>query len=395
MRHIAIAALAAILVVAGCRENIDNLSERVFEVAREQVAFQASLVPEGRCATTINKEGKLLTSDNYWWCSGFFSGTCWLVYEATGDEAVRELARERTDCLEPLKTRTVDHDLGFQTNCSFGNALRLCPETEDHDRDVIITAANSLAKRFNPVVGCTRRWNGGNFKVIIDNMMNLELLLKGYELSGTDSLRTIAVSHADRTIENHFRENYSSYHVLDYNPEDGSVISRKTAQGYSDGSSWARGQAWGLYGYTMMYRFTGDEDYLNQACRIADYIISRLPEDYVPYWDYDDPILLAGKASGDPSSADFVPRDASAGAIAASALAELGGFVSDRAKSREYRKVAEMTVRQLASPEYLAEPGTNGGFILKHSTGSKPVGSEVDVPLSYADYYFLEALLRL
>lgn len=395
MKKIIFAVAAAILFLSSCQESMDKLADRVFETARQQVLYQATLLTPELTPRSLDENGEFVTAGHQWWCSGFFPGTCWYVYEYTKDERVRALAIEKTDLLEHLKDDGPDHDIGFQVNCSFGNALRILSDSTRHDGEVLVTAANRLAGRFDPVVGCTKSWNGKNFRVIIDNMMNMELLMKAAELSGIDSLRNIAVSHTNTTMANHFRDDASSFHMLTYSPEDGSVLAKQTVQGYSDDSSWARGQAWGLYGFTMMYRFTLDEAYLDQAVRIADYIISRIPEDYVPFWDYDDPFLRDGTASEDPASEKFVPRDASAGAIQASAFAELSGFVTDKAKAKLYRNVAEETVRELATEKYLSQPKDNCGFILKHSTGHRMKNSEVDVPLSYADYYFLEAILRL
>jgi uncharacterized protein YyaL (SSP411 family) len=221
----------------------------------------------------------------------------------------------------------------------------------------------------------------GRYSVIVDNMMNLELLLKGSELSGNDTLKNIALTHSRTTMKNHYREDYSSYHLVDYDPETGAVLGKQTVQGYADDSAWARGQAWGLYGYTMVYRFTKEQDILDHAVAIAEYIIPRLPEDYVPFWDFDAPDI--------PNDV----RDASAGALIASALIELSAYV-DAEKAARYLSVAENMLRELASDEYLAQEGEQYGFILRHSTGHKPKNSEVDVPLTYADYYFLEALLR-
>jgi unsaturated chondroitin disaccharide hydrolase len=269
--------------------------------------------------------------------------------------------------------------------CSFGNGLRLTGN--DAYNDILLTGARSLSTRFRPNIGCIQSWgsrNGWQCPVIIDNMMNLELLMWAFRKTGDSSFYKIAVTHADTTIKNHFRKDYSTWHVVSYDTISGKVETKQTAQGAADESSWARGQSWGLYGYTMMYRETGLQRYLDQAQGIADFLISHpnLPDDKIPYWDYNAP--------GIPDA----QRDASAGAIMASALIELSGFV-DPGKSRNYLDVAERQIRSLASPAYMAEPGGNGNFILMHSVGSLPANSEVDVPLTYADYYFIEALIRL
>ena len=368
---------------------MEDLTARVFERAAVQFALLdvnvdsiAALKPgEPVYPRSIRKDGTLMPSGYKWWCSGFYPGSLWFVYEYTGDEKFKDLALKYQAGLEPLRFRTDDHDIGFQLMCSYGNCLRL---TGDNTCvPVIIDGANSLATRFDPEVGCTRSWNNPKytFPVIIDNMMNLELLLKAVELGGDDSLKNIALTHARTTIKNHFREDYSTFHLVDYNPETGEIIRQQTVQGYADDSAWARGQAWALYGYTMMYRFTKEQDMFNQAVNIAEYLLPRLPEDCVPFWDYDAPDI--------PNDV----RDASSASLMASALIELSQYV-DAEKSARYLDTAEKIIRSLASDEYLVAEGEDYGFLLKHSTGNKNSDSEVDVPLTYADYYFLEALLR-
>lgn len=368
-----------VLILAGCQESMTHLTDRVFELAEEQVELMDSKVPDGQYAACFQGDSLACVS-NTKWCAGFFPGTAWLTFEKTGNPAIGEIAARRTEALEFLKTRTDTHDLGFEMMCSFGNGLRV--DGNEHYAEVLDTAAHSLIKRFSPTVGAIKswetRWNNYHFPVIIDNMMNLELLLKVWEMTGDEQLKDIAVTHANTTLANHFRTDNSSFHVVDYNPADGSVLARVTHQGYADNSAWARGQAWGVYGYTVMYRFTRDQVYLAQAEKIADYILGRLPKDLIPYWDFDDPAI------------PDAPRDASAAAITASALIELDSYLP----ARGYRKSAEKILRTLAGPEYLSKPGANGGFILMHSTGNKPKDVEIDVPLSYADYYFLEALSR-
>ena len=328
---------------------------------------------------SADKLGKLRTCDVYDWTSGFFPGSLWLAYELTGDERLLLDAVDYTNKMLPATFYTGTHDLGFMVGCSYGNALRLCPN--DSLKTVIIRTADNLASRFNPQIGAIRSWDFGpwNFPVIIDNMMNLELLFQASKLSGDNKYKDIAIRHADKTMACHFRPDMTSYHVVSYNP-DGSIETRQTFQGRSDESAWARGQAWGVYGYTVCYRETGDKKYLEFAQKIADMIISRVKtEDHIPLWDYDAPNLPT------------TPRDASAAAVTSSALFELCGYLPDGQKYFDY---AESILRSLSSPEYLAEPGTNCGFILKHSTGSLAHGSEIDVPLNYADYYYLESIKR-
>ncbi len=279
--------------------------------------------------------------------------------------------------LEKEQYNTSTHDLGFMMYCSFGNANRLNPQAAY--TNILINSARSLATRFSPVTGCIRSWDSKpeDFIVIIDNMMNLELLFWATKATGDSSFYNIAVTHANTTLENHFRSDNSSYHVLNYD-STGAVKQKKTAQGLHDESAWARGQAWGLYGYTATYRETKDEKYLEQAVKIAGFILSHpnLPEDKIPLWDFD-------------AEKDAL-RDASAAAIMASALIELDTYAPDKG----YLKVAEEILTNLTS-DYTAEPGTNGQFIITHCVGHLPANSEVDVPLTYADYYFMEALMRL
>ncbi|MCM1036458.1 MAG: glycoside hydrolase family 88 protein [Bacteroides sp.] len=314
------------------------------------------------------------------WTSGFFPGSLWLAYELTGDKALKEQAAKYTNMLLPVSYMTDTHDLGFMVNCPYGNAQRLAPN--DSIKEVIVRTADNLIGRFDPKVGAIRSWDFGpwNYPVIIDNMMNLQLLFNASRITGDKKYTDIAVRHALKTIDHHFRPDYTSYHVVSYTP-DGGVERRQTFQGKADESAWSRGQGWALYGYTEAYRETRRPEFLRQAEAIADMIIKRNnTEDLIPYWDFD--------AKPSPRS----PRDASAAAVIASGLLELSTFAKNGTAYRDY---AERILTSLASPAYLAEPGTNGGFVLKHSTGSLPHGSEIDTPLNYADYYFLEALTRL
>ena len=375
--------VSVLLLTMSCTSHETNqeMVERVFKVAAGQVRLLNQMLADGECPRSLNDDGSLMTSSIWWWCSGFYPGTAWLVYEYTQDEQIRDIAWKHTVKLDSIRFRTNDHDVGFQLNCSYGNALRLTGD--EKCREVLFDGAHSFATRFNPIIGCTRSWDYDgrpwDFPVIIDNMMNLELLLKVANMYDDNDLCSIAKSHADVTMKNHFREDGSSWHLVDYDPVTGSVNRKQTVQGYSDDSAWARGQAWGLYGFTMMYQYTSDERYLKHAVKVADYLIGRLPEDGVPYWDFDAP--------GIPDE----PRDASAAAIMASALLTLSEFVD----SEKYRQCAEVTLRTLSSDDYLVEPGSSCGFILKHGIGFLKAGSEVDVPLTYTDYYFLEALIKL
>ena len=385
--RILLLSILGLLTLASCsrQEPMEALIDRVFTVAEQQYTNMDTRLTEKTLPRTLSAEGEFVPSNIYWWCSGFYPGSLWYIYEYTRNDAVKALAEKNTLKLDSIQYVTRDHDVGFQLNCSYGNGFRLTGN--EAYKQVLYQGAKSLSTRFQPTAGVIRSWDfvrkgcDWKFPVIIDNMMNLELLMFASKAFDNDTLEYVARTHANTTLKNHFRKDYSSYHLVDYDPEDGHVRSRQTVQGYSNESSWGRGQAWALYGYTMMFRMTRDEKYLEHAENIADMLLSRLPVDGIPYWDFDAP-----------NGNEY--RDASAGAIMASAFVELSGFATDEKARQNYLSIAEKQLRTLASSHYLAEPGTNCNFILKHSVGNLPEKSEVDVPLSYADYYFLEALLR-
>ena len=389
--------LLGALAVLSCslaphRESLAELRDRVFSLARVQVQYMDSLLTDGQCPRTFQGD-TLVTSDIGWWCSGFYPGVLWMVYEETGDSLLRELAVKHTEPLAGLLLRETDHDIGFQLMSSFGKMIRNCPSGDsschsEHSschseqsegispETILHRGAAKLEQRFIPGAGVLRSWNFGpwTIPVIIDNMMNLELLMA----YGNPE---IAETHALTTIKNHFRDDGTCFHLVDY-AADGTVLGRQTVQGYADDSAWARGQAWALYGFAMMAlkeKETGNEvlaqTFYGVAHQLESWLYARLPEDGIPYWDF--------------SQTDL--RDASAGAIIACGLLKLRQFrgAQDDGKALS---TAERILRTLASPEYLAAPRTNGGFLLKHSVGHFPNHSEVDVPLTYADYYFLEAL---
>ena len=366
------------------RQHLFQVIEKNFKDGAEQYKLMMKELPADSFPRTYNPiTGKLVTSNSGWWCSGFYPGTLLYLYEQTKDAALYAEAVRIMKQLEKEKNNTSTHDLGFMMFCSFGNANRIAPTPAY--KDILLSSAKSLATRFTPTVGAIKSWDGkaNEYLVIIDNMMNLELLFWATKISGDSSFYKIAVTHANTTIKNHFRPDYSSYHVVNYNTQTGEVQQRRTAQGYADESAWARGQAWGLYGFTVMYRETKDRKYLDQANHIAQFILNHpnLPADKIPYWDFNAP--------GIPNAL----RDASAGAIMASALLELSNYADENSAAR-YFDVAQIILQSLSSPQYKAAVGTNGGFILKHSVGHLPQQSEVDVPLTYADYYFVEAMRR-
>lgn len=321
------------------------------------------------------------------WCSGFFPGSLWYLGELTGDQDWSRRAADYTETLDSAQYLTWHHDVGFIIGSSYLNGYRL--GGKEQYAPVVVNAAKSLATRFRPGAGVIQSWNvdkgwqserGWACPVIIDNMMNLEIMFEATRLTGDSTFYDIAVSHANTTMAHHFRPDFSCYHVVDYDPATGDVRHRQTAQGYADESSWARGQAWALYGYTMCYRYTGDPNYIYQAIKVCDMIFNTpsMPDDLVPYWDYNAPNI--------PSE----PRDASAAACTASALYELSTYLPGRG----YKELADKVVASLSSPAYRAATGENNHFLLMHSVGSIPHGHEIDVPINYADYYYLEALLR-
>lgn len=367
------------------KRKMTQLIDEQFNFADQQYKVLSKNTPKDLMPRTFNAEtNKVETSDTKWWCSGFFPGTLLYIYEYTKDAEIKEEALNRLAILEKEKHYTGNHDLGFMMYCSFGNAYRLFGKPED--KATIDTAAASLATRYRPSVKAIQSWNSNkiyNCPVIIDNMMNLELLSWVSDNGGDAKYKEIAITHANTTLKHQFRPDYSSYHVIDFDLKTGEVIKKITAQGAADSSAWSRGQSWALYGYTMMYRFTKDKTYLNQAKGIAKFILNHpnLPEDKIPYWDFDAPNI--------PNAL----RDASAGAVTASALLELGQY-STKKEKKNYVAAAEKMIQSLSSDKYRAKLGENGGFLLKHSVGSIPHNNEIDVPLTYADYYFLEALLR-
>ncbi|SDG66576.1 Rhamnogalacturonyl hydrolase YesR [Pedobacter terrae] len=330
--------------------------------------------------TVENGQFKMVASKD--WTSGFFPAELWYFYQYTKDKKWLDLAKKYTEDIKKEQFNKGTHDLGFMVYCPFGNGYRLTGDPAY--KAVIIQAAKSLSTRFNARASVIKSWdhNGDKWKypVIIDNMMNLELLFEATKLTGDSSFYKIAVTHANTTLKNHFRPDFSSYHVIDYDTLTGKVLQKVTAQGYANESAWARGQAWALYGYTMCYRETKNNAYLTQADGVAAFILNNkiTPADGIPYWDYNDPEI------------PDVSRDASAAAITASALYDLAKYSNN---GRKYKAAADKILYSL-STKYRSKPGDNYGFILEHSTGHRPAKSEIDVPINYADYYYLEALLR-
>ena len=353
--------------------------------AAEQYKVLMQRTPANQMPRSYNAAtNELITSNTKWWCAGFYPGTLWLIYAGTKDSIIRTEAEKRLALLEPEKNFAPNHDVGFKMFCSFGTAYDITKVPAY--KDVVFTAANTLTTRYRPSIQSIQSWDSSkNFKcpVIIDNMMNLELLEWVSQQGGDKRFEDIAIHHANTTLKNHFRPDHSSFHVVDYDLATGTVSRKITHQGYADASAWSRGQAWGLYGFTVMYRFTKDPAYLSLAKNIAAFMLNHphMPADKIPYWDFDAPEIPNAK------------RDASAGAVMASALLELAQYANAKEK-KTYINAAATAIEALSSPAYRAKPGSSGGFLLEHSVGSLPGKSEVDVPLTYADYYFMEAISR-
>ena len=316
------------------------------------------------------------------WTSGFYAGNLWQIYNLTGDIRYKEKAALWNAFIEKEKFNSTTHDMGFKVYCSFGKGLMV--EDNKKYKNIIVKSAQTLVTRFNTKIGAIRSWDHNkeswDFPVIIDNMLNLELLFEASKISGDKSFRKIAIQHANTTLKNHFRNDYSCFHVVDYDTISGKVRSRGTHQGFNNESSWARGQSWAVYGFTMAYRYTKNKEYLKQAEATAKYYINykTLPEDGIPYWDFND------------TSIPNAPRDASSAAVMASALLELYTFT----KNQAYLDYSNKVITTLSSDKYLLNDAVKGPFILDHSTGNWPKKDEIDQPIVYADYYFLEAIIR-
>lgn len=350
------------------------------ELSRDSIDY--TMMPRNIAAGDSVWHCRKATPDE--WCSGFWPGVLWYDYEKTGDEKIREKAEKYTESLEYLSQRPIfDHDLGFLIFCSYGNGYRLTQNPKY--KQVILASADSLATLYNPEVGTLLSWPRnvemlGGHNTIMDNMINLEMLFWAARNGGSQRLYDIAVKHAETTMTHQFRPDGTCYHVAVYDPKNGNFLRCMTHQGYADNSTWARGQAWAIYGYTMVYRETQDKKFLDFACKVTDAYLNRLPEDYVPYWDFDDPAI--------PNA----PRDASAACVVASALLELQKYCPEE-KGKEYKDKAVKMLASLSGDSYRS-PEHRSSF-LDHSTGHHPAGSEIDASIIYADYYYIEALQRL
>ena len=316
------------------------------------------------------------------WTSGFFPGTLWQIYQLTGEVKYKEKAAVWNAFIEKEKYNGTTHDIGFKVYGSFGKGLAV--ENNEKYKKIIVKSAQTLISRFNPKIGAIRSWDHSkelfDYPVIIDNMLNLELLFEASKISGDPTFKNIAIQHANTTLKNHFRKDNSCYHVVDYDTISHGVRKKATFQGFNDESSWARGQSWAVYGFTMCYRYTQNKEYLKQAEATANYYINNknMPEDGITYWDFKD------------TSIPNAPRDASSAAVMASALIELYHFTNNKS----YLDYSNKVINSLSSDKYLLNNSVKAPFLLDHSTGNWPKKDEIDQPINYADYYFLEAIIR-
>jgi unsaturated chondroitin disaccharide hydrolase len=365
--------------------NLDKAIKNCEAQLNQAVPKLTDLSKHPRLIETNETEWKEIPNGRLVWTSGFYPGILWYMYNLTQDEKWKEEAIKRTEVFEDFKTVNEHHDIGFMMFPAYGNGYILGDKKEY--KDILLTSAKSLASRYNPNVGTIRSWSNKMHPrwqqhiTIIDNMLNLELLFWAAKNGGDQMYYDIAVKHAETTMANHFRPDYTSWHVIEYDSISGKVLNRHTKQGYADDSRWSRGQAWGIYGYTMVHRETGDKKFLDFALKLTDKYLEMLPEDYVPYWDFDVP------------NKETEERDASAAAIVASGLLELSTLVQDRNKQEQYYNAALQMLQSLSS-EYYSGVGKTDSFLV-HSTGAKSLGHEIDVALIYADYYYIEALNRL
>ena len=346
------------------------------ELAQRDGGVDYTMMPRNIADSASHWYCSKVTKDE--WCAGFWPGILWYDYEYTNDPAIRQEAEKFTASLEYLTYEPAyDHDLGFLMFCSYGNGYRLT--RNESYRQAILRSAEALSALFNPKVGTMLSWPRnvamfGGHNTIMDNMINLEMLFWAAKNGGDKKLYDMAVSHADTTMKYHFRPDYTSYHVAVYDTLTGEFVKGVTHQGYDDNSMWARGQAWAIYGYTVVYRETKEPRFLDFVQKVADVYLEHLPDDYVPYWDFNDPAI------------PYAPRDASAACVVASALLELSGYVSPE-KGQEYKKAAVCMLESLSSDKYRS--GKSKPAFLLHSTGNYPSHSEIDAAIIYADYYYI------
>ncbi len=391
MKKLLIISLISAFILSCHSNKEDNTNTFNLEKANKELVFieqqylnMIESVPDSLLPRSVDNDGKPYYVNPSDWTSGFYSGILWYLFENSKNEKFKTEALKYTNLLESQKYNNHTHDLGFMLYSSYGNGYRIAKDSMY--KRILLRGAKTLSSRFNDSIGAIKSWDWNpawQFPVIVDNMMNLEYLFWAAKTTGDSVYYKQAVSHANVTLKNHFREDNSSYHVVNYDTVTAKVIEKITVQGYSNESAWSRGQAWSLYGYTVMYRETKNQKYVEQAKKITTYVFDHpnMPSNLIPYWDFNAPNIPTAL------------RDASAAAITASALLELSQYV-DEETNKNYLSKVDIILATLASSKYTAELGKNNNFVLKHSTGHLPGGREIDVPLVYADYYYIEALMR-
>jgi len=384
-------------LLMGCQQPNEFKADTALNYCASQVNRALESLRDSAGNYNYNMEPRnILEGDTTWncrqaraeeWCSGFWPGILWMDYAYTKDENVKKQAEGYTEVLSFLANQPAfDHDLGFLVINSFLKGYEQTGNTEY--KRIALAAADTLATLFNDKTGTILSWprhlkDYGGHNTIMDNMINLELLCWAADNGGKKSLKDIAIRHAETTMKNHFREDGSCYHVAIYDTLTGNFLRGMTHQGYADSSMWSRGQSWAIYGYTMMYRYTHDTRFLDFAQKVTDIYLQRLYEtsnDWIPLWDMDDPRGIKA------------PKDASAACVVASALIELCTYV-DSPQKEKYKSAAINMLRDLSGIAYQSR-NKNVAFLM-HSTGHHPAGSEIDASIIYADYYYIEALLRI
>ena len=362
------------------RNEIGLNTPALYEFAAGRLDATHQAMPADKMPGVTSENGTTWSQvDKNSWVSGFFAGQLWMMYRQTGDTGWRDAAKARTAAMSGSELDGSDHDIGFRVFGSYGQGVASLP-ADDPDRATyqgkVLTAASTLSTRYRSAYNAIESWSGN--RVIIDNMMNLELMFWAAANGASDAaeLYTRAVNHATTTMNEHVRADGSTYHVVEFDPTTGAVVDKRTAQGYDDESTWSRGQAWGLYGFTMTYRFTSNQQFLDTAKSLADYWLDNMPSDGLVPYDFEAP-------------GTSVPLDSSASAIAASALLELSTFV-DPADAQRYFDAAETILEGLSGLDALTND-LDYESILREGSIRK---GEHYRGLIYGDYYFLEALQR-
>ncbi|MNO24731.1 Unsaturated glucuronyl hydrolase [compost metagenome] len=364
---------------------METISEEVWSRLDAKVPrMLASL--GNKCPHVAGSDGIYDDTRLDWWTSGFWPGILWLMHDMTGEQSLKDAAWSWDERLFKLfqEENAFDHDVGFHYLPTAVFKYKLTGDKEALRRGLF--AANYLAGRFNPRGGYIRAWNGGDKAgwSIIDTMMNVSLLFWASEESGDPRFAHIARAHADRVMREFVRADGSTHHIVAFDPETGERIEALGGQGAGPDSAWSRGNAWALYGLANTYRYTGDSAYLSAAQRVANFFIAGLPEDGVPPWDF---------RASQVEEGEEVPRDTSAGAIAASGLLELAGLL-DEPIGRPYWAAAERILGSLAA-KYATWDDPQHEAILLQGTGHKPANQNVNVSLIYGDYFFVEAFAKL